>query len=63
MHMVAWQKSTFSGNEQTNDCVEAAAAGAAIALRESDAPATVVRTTPPAFGALIRAIKAGVRHE
>ncbi|MEV5377299.1 DUF397 domain-containing protein [Streptomyces nondiastaticus] len=54
-----WQKSTFSGNEQTNDCVEVAATGNAIALRESDAPRTVVRTTPPALGSLIRTLKAG----
>ncbi|WP_308401613.1 DUF397 domain-containing protein [Streptomyces roseoverticillatus] len=56
---MAWQKSTFSGPEQTNDCVEVAAIGGTIALRESDAPATVVRTTPPALSALIRTLKAG----
>ncbi|MFH8785879.1 DUF397 domain-containing protein [Streptomyces roseoverticillatus] len=55
----AWQKSTYSGNGENNDCVEVAAAGAAIALRESDPPRTVVRTTPPALGALIRTLKAG----
>ncbi|MEH6376292.1 DUF397 domain-containing protein [Streptomyces sp. KLMMK] len=56
-----WQKSTFSGNEQSNDCVEVAVIGDALALRESDTPAAVVRTTPPALGALIRALKAGAR--
>ncbi|MEV4501510.1 DUF397 domain-containing protein [Streptomyces klenkii] len=59
MRTTAWQKSTFSGSDQTNDCVEVAAIGTAIALRESDAPRTVVRTTPPALGALICTLKAG----
>ncbi|MFF7728333.1 DUF397 domain-containing protein [Streptomyces sp. NPDC008001] len=56
--MITWQKSTYSGTgDGGNDCVEAAATGGAIALRESDAPATVVRTTPRALGVLIRALK------
>ncbi|MGW2600701.1 DUF397 domain-containing protein [Streptomyces klenkii] len=59
MRTTSWQKSTFSGNGDGNDCVEVAAAGGAIALRESDAPSVVVRTTPPALGSLIRALKAG----
>ncbi|MBF6044383.1 DUF397 domain-containing protein [Streptomyces sp. NRRL B-1677] len=54
----AWQKSTYSGNGQGNDCVEVAVIGDAVVLRESDAPRTVVRTTPPALGALIRTLKA-----
>ncbi|WP_424889515.1 DUF397 domain-containing protein [Streptomyces sp. XH2] len=56
-----WQKSTYSGTGDNNDCVEVAATGAAIALRESDAPRTVVRTTPLALGSLIRTLKAGTR--
>ncbi|MFH8785878.1 DUF397 domain-containing protein [Streptomyces roseoverticillatus] len=62
MHTVAWQKSTFSGNEQTNDCVEVAAIGEVMALRESDTPVTIVRTTPSALGALIRTLKGGAGH-
>ncbi|MEV5377298.1 DUF397 domain-containing protein [Streptomyces nondiastaticus] len=54
-----WQKSTYSGNGDNNDCVEVAATGGTIVLRESDTPRTVVRTTPPALGSLIRALKAG----
>ncbi|RKN70205.1 DUF397 domain-containing protein [Streptomyces klenkii] len=53
-----WQKSTYSGNGDGNDCVEVAVIGDAVVLRESDAPRTVVRTTPPALGALIRTLKA-----
>ncbi|MEU1671688.1 DUF397 domain-containing protein [Streptomyces roseifaciens] len=52
-----WQKSTYSGNGDNNDCVEVAAARDTIALRESDTPTTVLRTTPPALGALIRTLK------
>ncbi|MCQ8769338.1 DUF397 domain-containing protein [Streptomyces telluris] len=52
-----WQKSTYSGNGDNNDCVEIASAGDLIVLRESDTPRTVVRTTPPALGALIRTLK------
>ncbi|MGW2600702.1 DUF397 domain-containing protein [Streptomyces klenkii] len=53
-----WQKSTFSGTGDNNDCVEVAVIGGAVVLRESDAPRTVVRITPPALGALIRTLKA-----
>ncbi|WKU46574.1 DUF397 domain-containing protein [Streptomyces sp. VNUA116] len=59
MRTTTWQKSTYSGNGDNNDCVEVAATGGTIALRESDTPATVVRTTPPALGVLIRTLKAG----
>ncbi|QLE73611.1 DUF397 domain-containing protein [Streptomyces rectiverticillatus] len=54
-----WQKSTFSGPEQSNDCVEFAAIGDLITLRESDTPATVVRAAPGALRALIRTLKVG----
>ncbi|MEU5186164.1 DUF397 domain-containing protein [Streptomyces klenkii] len=59
MHTTVWQKSTYSGNGEGNDCMEVAATGEVIVLRESDVPRTVVRTTPPALGALIRTLKAG----
>ncbi|MFC5145438.1 DUF397 domain-containing protein [Streptomyces aureoversilis] len=61
--MTTWQKSTYSGNGDGNDCVEVAAVGDTLALRESDTPRSVVRTTPPALGALIRTLKAGAGHE
>ncbi|QLE73612.1 DUF397 domain-containing protein [Streptomyces rectiverticillatus] len=62
MRAIAWQKSTYSGTGDNNDCVEVAATGDLIALRESDAPATVLRTAPAALGALILALKGGGRH-
>lgn len=62
MRRVNWQKSSFSGGTTGNECVEIAADGGAIRLRESDAPATVVTTTPQALAALIRAVKADAPH-
>ncbi|AZQ72401.1 DUF397 domain-containing protein [Streptomyces luteoverticillatus] len=57
----AWRKSSFSGTGPGNDCVEVTAAQAAIALRESDAPGTVIATEPAAFAALIRTVKTALR--
>ncbi len=59
MYQFAWQKSSFSGAGQDNACVEMAAAGAAIAVRESEEPGTVITTEPGSLAALIRAAKAG----
>ncbi|MCM2420152.1 DUF397 domain-containing protein [Streptomyces sp. RKAG293] len=58
MSQLQWQKSSFSDSGGEN-CVELAAApGGAILLRESDAPAVVLRTTPARFAAFLDAIKA-----
>jgi hypothetical protein len=54
----AWQKSTFSGGAEGNACVELAAALEGIRLRESDAPATHLHTTPTPLAGLLRHIKA-----
>lgn len=56
---MAWRKSSFSGPGETNDCVELAAAGGEIRLRESDAPGDILTTTPGRLGTFIRAVKAG----
>jgi hypothetical protein len=62
MSQLVWQKSTFSGGASGN-CVEVAADSAGtIHLRESDAPATVATTTPPALRALLATIKADHLH-
>jgi hypothetical protein len=53
-----WQKSTFSGGAEGNACVELAAAPACIRLRESDSPATHLRTTPTPLAGLLLHIKA-----
>ncbi|MFF7728332.1 DUF397 domain-containing protein [Streptomyces sp. NPDC008001] len=59
VRVITWQKSTYSGTGDNNDCVEVAEIGDVVALRESDAPAVVVRVAPPALGALIRTLKGG----
>jgi hypothetical protein len=54
-----WQKSSFSGGGDGNSCVELAASGSAIRLRESDDPATELSTTPARLALLLRSVKAG----
>lgn len=41
-----WQKSSFSGGAEGNECVEVAATPGMIHLRESDTPTTHLTTTP-----------------
>ncbi|MEU1942507.1 DUF397 domain-containing protein [Streptomyces sp. NPDC020125] len=53
-----WRKSSFSTDVHQN-CVELAAAPGSIRIRESDKPDAVLRTSPAALGALIRAVKVG----
>ncbi|MDX3696113.1 DUF397 domain-containing protein [Streptomyces europaeiscabiei] len=56
-----WQKSTFSDGGDGNTCVELAAAADALAihLRESEAPAAVLTTTPAPVTQLLHAISSG----
>ncbi|MET7902670.1 DUF397 domain-containing protein [Streptomyces sp. NPDC005355] len=61
MSDIQWQKSSYSADAEGNACVELAHApdAAAILLRESDEPQTVIATTPAALRAFTRAVKAG----
>ncbi|UGY92256.1 DUF397 domain-containing protein [Streptomyces gobiensis] len=54
---IAWQKSSYS--QEGGDCVELAAVGCAIALRESDEPTTVIAVSHSRAAALVSGIKAG----
>ncbi|MGW7608207.1 DUF397 domain-containing protein [Streptomyces sp. NPDC054766] len=54
-----WQKSSFSGGGEGNACVELASTPVALHLRESDAPGTVLTTTPAPVGHLLQAIRTG----
>ncbi|MEV0121430.1 DUF397 domain-containing protein [Streptomyces sp. NPDC050703] len=54
-----WQKSTYSGGGDGDNCVELAATTTAIHLRESDAPTTALTTGAPQLHALLTALKAG----
>jgi hypothetical protein len=63
MAQLIWRKSSFSTGDGDN-CVEVATGVAGVThLRESDDPRTVITTTPLAFGALVRRIKAGQLDE
>ncbi|MFI7318024.1 DUF397 domain-containing protein [Streptomyces venezuelae] len=53
-----WQKSSFSGSGDGNACVELAATGPQIHIRESDTPTTELLTTPATLANLLRTIKA-----
>lgn len=53
-----WQKSSFSGGLDHDDCVELAAHQETLLLRESEEPGAVIHTTPAGLAALIR----GLRH-
>ncbi|MEU0838552.1 DUF397 domain-containing protein [Streptomyces sp. NPDC005962] len=54
-----WRKSSFSGTNPENHCVELAALNGKISLRESDDPAAVVAITPASLGAFIQIVKRG----
>ncbi|MFI0968047.1 DUF397 domain-containing protein [Streptomyces sp. NPDC021080] len=54
-----WQKSSFSGGGEGNDCLELATTPGTAHLRESDAPATHLSTAPGALAQLLHHIKSG----
>ncbi|MFD7564256.1 DUF397 domain-containing protein [Streptomyces tendae] len=55
---IQWQKSSFSGGGEGNDCVEVALDHPHIAVRDSKAPARAVLTFPtPAFTAFLAALR------
>ncbi|MFE9658753.1 DUF397 domain-containing protein [Streptomyces sp. NPDC005955] len=55
--VIRWQKSTYSNGD--TQCVELASTANGILLRESDAPGTVVTTTPAKLRAFLLGVKAG----
>ncbi|MEV0221183.1 DUF397 domain-containing protein [Streptomyces sp. NPDC050704] len=56
-----WQKSSFSGGGEGNDCVElAATTGDHLRLRESDEPGTELTMAAAPLAHLIRGVKAGL---
>ncbi|MFI0514234.1 DUF397 domain-containing protein [Streptomyces sp. WSLK1-5] len=53
-----WQKSSYSGGGEGNDCVEIANLHSHIAVRDSKAPARATLTFPPRpFTAFLEALK------
>ncbi|KOV22886.1 hypothetical protein ADK60_24450 [Streptomyces sp. XY431] len=57
MEKLNWQKSSYSGDAA--DCVEIAADGGLIHIRESDDPAIAITTTKAKLAAWIQGTKAG----
>ncbi|AWZ04939.1 MULTISPECIES: DUF397 domain-containing protein [unclassified Streptomyces] len=56
---IKWQKSSFSGPDDNQSCVELAPVAGAIKMRESDAPDVIVTTTVEKLRAFILGVKAG----
>jgi hypothetical protein len=52
-----WQKSSYSGPDDGNDCLELTSTSTTLHLRESDTPATILSPTGPALNALLTAVK------
>ncbi|MEV0279994.1 DUF397 domain-containing protein [Streptomyces sp. NPDC050610] len=54
---IDWQKSSFSGGGEEENCVEVGISAGHVHLRESDTPAVAVTTTPLALTGLLRLIR------
>ncbi|MER5901361.1 DUF397 domain-containing protein [Streptomyces mirabilis] len=54
-----WQKSSFSGSGDGNNCLELATTPTTIHLRESEEPTTQLTTTPTPLSHLLHHIKVG----
>ncbi|MBD0743820.1 DUF397 domain-containing protein [Streptomyces sp. CBMA152] len=56
---IQWQKSSFSGADNNQSCVELAPVDGEIKIRESDDPDVIVTTSVAKLRALVLGIKAG----
>ncbi|MFJ3227014.1 DUF397 domain-containing protein [Streptomyces sp. NPDC086783] len=58
-----WRKSSYSGPDDGNNCVEIANSAAHVAVRDSKAPARAILTFPvTAFAPFVEALKRGARR-
>jgi Domain of unknown function (DUF397) len=58
--LTTWQKSSFSGSGEDDNCVELGVFPAGgTHLRESETPGTILTLTPHRLAGLIRTVKAG----
>ncbi|MEV6541000.1 DUF397 domain-containing protein [Streptomyces sp. NPDC051665] len=55
--MIQWQKSSFSGGGEGNDCVELAGGDTSLLLRESDDPGRILPLSPVTLAALLHRIR------
>ncbi|WP_381797584.1 DUF397 domain-containing protein [Streptomyces niveus] len=56
---IKWQKSSFSGADDNQNCLELTEANGQILMRESEAPDTIVTTDRDKLRAFIAGVKAG----
>jgi hypothetical protein len=56
---IVWQKSSYSGSDSNQNCVELAGAAGMVLVRESDDPGVIVRTTRDKLRAFVLGVKAG----
>lgn len=56
---IKWQKSSFSGADNNQSCVELAPVDGLIKMRESDDPDVVVTTSVAKLRAFVLGVKAG----
>jgi hypothetical protein len=54
---LGWQKSSFSGMEDNNNCLEIASFSEGVALRESEEPEVVLSTTQARLAALLASVQ------
>lgn len=55
--MIQWQKSSFSGPGDGNECVELAHGNGLLLLRESDEPARILPLSRDGLAALLQQIR------
>ena len=55
-----WQKSSFSGGSDGNNCLELTSTPTSLHLRESDTPSMVLTTTVTALANLLEGIRTDV---
>ncbi|MFL4904254.1 DUF397 domain-containing protein [Streptomyces sp. MMS24-I2-30] len=61
--MANWRKSSYSGPDDGNECVEIASSSTEVAVRDSKAPARATLTFPPdAFTTFLEALKKNPRR-
>ncbi|MGW5114779.1 DUF397 domain-containing protein [Streptomyces noursei] len=56
---INWQKSSFSGPDDNQSCIEVASLYGEIKLRESDDPDVIVTTSVAKLRAFVLGVKAG----
>lgn len=57
--VINWQKSSFSGPDDNQSCIELAPVEGSIKMRESDDPNVIVTTSVAKLRAFVLGVKAG----